>query len=96
MAGKHSYRQDGWKKDIDDSISSILNPNGKYYNRLKKTINKEYEDNYWAEDAIFMERNSRDFVSRIERINVNAEAICQTLLASPVGRLEDQIQKKSY
>ena len=49
-------------------------------------MDREYEDNYWAEDAIFMERNSRDFVSRIERINKNAEAICQTLAASPVGR----------
>ena len=47
---------------------------------------EDYEDNYWAEDAIFMERNSRDFVSRIERINLNAEAICDTLLASPFGR----------
>lgn len=47
---------------------------------------EEYEDNYWAEDAIFLERNSRDFVSRIERINMNAEAICQTLRASPIGK----------
>lgn len=46
---------------------------------------KEYEDNYWAEDAICMERNSRDFVSRIERINLNAEAICETLRSSSIG-----------
>ncbi|KAL8856922.1 MAG: hypothetical protein Q9178_006511 [Gyalolechia marmorata] len=56
--------------------SSILNPLSRYYNRLKKTMELEYEDNYWAEDALFMERNSRDFVSRIARINLNAEAIC--------------------
>ena len=43
----------------------------------------EYEDNYWPEDAMFMERNSRDFISRSERINVNAEAICRVLEASP-------------
>ncbi|KAI4198405.1 MAG: hypothetical protein LQ348_002029 [Seirophora lacunosa] len=42
----------------------------------------EYEDNYWAEDALFMERNSRDFVGRIARINRNAEAICNCLKAS--------------
>ncbi|KAI4118715.1 MAG: hypothetical protein LQ345_001281 [Seirophora villosa] len=42
----------------------------------------EYEDNYWAEDALFMERNSRDFVARIARINRNAEAICNCLKAS--------------
>ena len=44
-----------------------------------------HEDNYWAEDAIFMERNSRDFVSRIERININAEAICEVLNAHNRG-----------
>ncbi len=68
--------------------SSILNPNSKYYHELKTTIGREYEDNYWAEDAIFMERNSRDFVSRIERTNVNAEAICNTLNASRISKLE--------
>ena len=47
----------------------------------------EYEDNYWPEDAIFMERNSRDFVARILRINVNAEAICQVLKDSPLSKL---------
>jgi len=51
----------------------------------------EYEDHYWAEDAIFMERNSRDFISRIERINVNAEAICQVLRASPQSKTWTQI-----
>ena len=48
---------------------------------------KDYEDNYWPEDAIFMERNSRDFVSRIDRINKNAEAISETLRVSPIGKM---------
>ena len=49
-------------------------------------MHKDYEDNYWPEDAIFMERNSRDFVSRIDRINKTAEAICETLRVSPIGK----------
>lgn len=60
----------------------------------------EYEDNYWAEDALFMERNSRDFVSRIARINVNAEAICSTLQASKYGQYNGtyllDLAKSSY
>lgn len=64
--------------------SMILNPEGQYYKLLKDTLAVDYEDNYWAEDAIFMERNSRDFVSRIERINDSAEAICEVLLAHPL------------
>lgn len=47
---------------------------------------EDYEDNYWLEDAIFMERNSRDYVMRIERINENAEVICDVLKASPLGK----------
>lgn len=68
-------------------LSAILNPKGRYYELLKKTWAAEYEDNFWPEDAIFLERNSRDFVSRIERINVNAEAICEVLMKHPKGTL---------
>ncbi|CAD6503127.1 BgTH12-02796 [Blumeria graminis f. sp. triticale] len=65
--------------------ASLLNPNGRYYHNLKKIAeNGEYEDNYWPEDAIFMERNSRDFVVRSRKINENAEAICKILLESPI------------
>ena len=64
--------------------SSILNPQGRYYQQLKKIMGVEYEDNVWAEDVIFMERNSRHFVSRIERINENAEVICDALRAHPL------------
>jgi cystathionine gamma-synthase len=64
--------------------SAIINPQGKYYNALKKVLSRQYEDNYWVEDAIFMERNSRDFVSRIDRINHNAEEICDILKSHPL------------
>ncbi|CAG8950865.1 hypothetical protein HYFRA_00003082 [Hymenoscyphus fraxineus] len=63
---------------------TILNPKGKYYQQLKKFQESEYEDNYWAEDIIFMERNSRHFVSRIEKINDNAEILCDILRAHPL------------
>jgi cystathionine gamma-synthase len=63
---------------------AILNPEGRYYQHLKSAFEADYEDNYWAEDIMFMERNSRDFVTRIERINDNAEAICNILQAHPL------------
>lgn len=65
--------------------SSILNPNGRYYPLLKKTLATEYEDNLWAEDAVFLERNSRDYLSRIERINFTANALANLLNSSPLG-----------
>jgi cystathionine gamma-synthase len=70
----------------DKSISLILNPKTKNYTKLKKIWNTDYVDNHWAEDSIFLERNSRDFVSRIERIGINAEAICDVLTAHPRGK----------
>ena len=66
--------------------SAVLNPHSRYYRALKETLAEEYQDNYWAGDALFMERNSRDFVARIERININAEAMCQALISSPLGQ----------
>ncbi|KAF2199766.1 cystathionine gamma-synthase [Delitschia confertaspora ATCC 74209] len=63
--------------------SAILNPKAPHYKILKQLWENDYEDNHWAEDSIFLERNSRDFVSRIERINANAEAICDVLCAHP-------------
>lgn len=67
--------------------SCVLNPKGKNYSLLKQTWDEDYEDNHWAEDSIFLERNSRDFVQRIERIGTNAEAICDLLAAHPRGKL---------
>jgi cystathionine gamma-synthase len=38
-----------------------------------------YEDNYFAEDSVYMERNSRDYRGRIKRINDNAFALTSYL-----------------
>ncbi|EWZ01589.1 cystathionine gamma-synthase [Fusarium oxysporum NRRL 32931] len=62
----------------------VLNPESKYYRTLKTTMNEIYEDNYWPEDVIFMERNSRDFESRVVRINSNSDAICEVLRKHPL------------
>lgn len=65
--------------------STVLNPKGRYYHALKEVLAKEYEDNHFEEDSIFLERNSRDYVSRVARINRNAEAICEVMMAHPKG-----------
>ncbi|KAJ6111612.1 hypothetical protein N7523_007673 [Penicillium sp. IBT 18751x] len=64
--------------------SAVLNPHGQYYQHLKETYSLEFEDIYWAEDAVFLERNSRDFMSRIEKINFTSEEITAFLKASPL------------
>jgi len=67
--------------------STIFNPTGRYYDLLKRTWALEYEDMYWPEDAVFMERNSRDFVTRTARINANAEAVCDVLSTHPKSKV---------
>ncbi|KAK2750911.1 hypothetical protein FQN55_001483 [Onygenales sp. PD_40] len=64
--------------------SAVFNPHGQYFEKLKTVLETEYEDNYWAQDSVFLERNSRDFVSRIERINIATEEVTALLKASPL------------
>lgn len=63
--------------------SAIINPRSKHHLLLQRVMREDiYENAYWNEDVIFMERNSRDFLGRVNRINANAEAICQVLCQS--------------
>lgn len=57
----------------------MLNPKGRHYAELKAHLDASYEDVYFDEDAIYMERNSRDFRRRINTIDTNAEAVCDFL-----------------
>lgn len=56
-----------------------MNPNGPLYTSLKDVMSEEYEDNYYREDAVYMERNSRDYRARIKRVNDNAFDVCEYL-----------------
>ncbi|KAJ7147529.1 pyridoxal phosphate-dependent transferase [Mycena crocata] len=59
--------------------SLCLNPQGRHYAELKAHMDTDYEDMYFDEDAIYMERNSRDFKRRVKVIDTNAEAVCDFL-----------------
>ena len=66
--------------------SAILNPNQRHYKALKASVERTFEDTYWPEDVMFMERNSRDFQARIDRTNANSEVLCDILQAHPAVR----------
>jgi cystathionine gamma-synthase len=91
MGGRYVTRALVCHERVANELSAVLNPKGRIYRQLKQTWDDQYEDNYWAEDAIVMERNSRDFVSRSDRINRNAEAICDLLLSHPKGRQDTMV-----
>lgn len=61
--------------------SLVLNPNRRHYSALIASLRGSFEDLYWPEDALAMERNSRDFVSRAHKINTNAEVLADFLLS---------------
>ncbi|CAE7155603.1 unnamed protein product [Rhizoctonia solani] len=61
--------------------SLVLNPRSKHYPTLKPQLEGMYEDNYWWEDVLVMEYNSRDFISRMHTINQNAEFLADFLHA---------------
>ncbi|KAH8979852.1 PLP-dependent transferase [Lactarius akahatsu] len=62
--------------------SLVLNPARKHYAALKERLLTIYEDVYFDEEAIVMERNSRNFSERATKINANAERVCDFLYAS--------------
>jgi cystathionine gamma-synthase len=75
----------------------VLNPRGRHYNALKDHLTKNFEDVYFDEDAIYMERNSRDFKRRIRVIDVNAEAACDFLRTRSIaGGLPTAVIKEVY
>lgn len=49
------------------------------YESLKAVLAEHYEDIYYPEDAVYMERNSRDYRNRIKRINNNAYDVTEYL-----------------
>ncbi|EMD00334.1 hypothetical protein BAUCODRAFT_21946 [Baudoinia panamericana UAMH 10762] len=63
--------------------STILNPQSRYYAQLKHIFNAEYDDTQFQGDSVCLERNSRDFITRIQRVNCNAEIIAETLRSHP-------------
>ncbi|KAH8108781.1 PLP-dependent transferase [Phellopilus nigrolimitatus] len=80
----------------NSSSSLVLNPSGKHYDTLKSMLENTYEDIYFDEDAIFMERNSRNFKRRVFIINENTEAVCELLKArqTPAGIVKEVFYPK--
>jgi cystathionine gamma-synthase len=55
-----------------------------FYDRLKEVLSTDFEDLYYPEDAVYMERNSRDFRGRIKQVNDNAYDITEYLYSRSI------------
>ncbi|RKP13848.1 pyridoxal phosphate-dependent transferase, partial [Piptocephalis cylindrospora] len=59
--------------------SLMIRPKSNWAQALLNLQGQEYEDLLWDEDAIFLERNSRAFQSRLAQVNVSTEALVDFL-----------------
>ncbi len=70
-----------------DVIAGALtvNPRSPWHARFRAQLEAEQaqHDLLWAEDAVVLERNSRDFPERVRRMNANAEALTAFLRGHP-------------
>ncbi|AMD22100.1 HGL240Cp [Eremothecium sinecaudum] len=72
--------------------SIVLNPTSRLYSFAQQFFNSSsYEDLLWCEDAIYLERNSRDCDSRALKLNYNAERLLKDTLIPFEGKLFKKI-----
>jgi cystathionine gamma-synthase len=57
----------------------LLNPASPHYDRLSAASHANHEDLLWGPDAVVLEERSRDFESRVRRINQVAEDLADYL-----------------
>ena len=62
----------------------MLNPASPFYAKFKEHLVTTYEDNYFGNDALVMEINSREIEERIATTNRNAEALTDMLYMQSV------------
>lgn len=71
--------------------SVVLNPQSKLYNFAQPFMEQQYEDCLWCEDALYLERNSRDFVARTLKVNQNTERLINKVLLPHESKLFKKI-----
>ncbi|AQZ18375.1 STR2 (YJR130C) and YML082W [Zygosaccharomyces parabailii] len=71
--------------------SVVLNPRSKLYPFAQTFMQQSYEDCLWCEDALCLERNSRDFVARTLKVNHNTERLLEKVLLPQEGKLFKKI-----
>ena len=64
--------------------SAVVNPRSRFAAEVKSLLRDDWDDALWPEDAVALERNSRDFESRVLQMNAGAEAVADFLKSSPL------------
>lgn len=64
--------------------STVLNPASRFHGRLRETLSRTFQDNYFPPDAAIMADNSRSFTARVPKMNRNALTLALFLQAHPL------------
>ncbi|UZJ52962.1 hypothetical protein CBS101457_002282 [Exobasidium rhododendri] len=70
----------------------ILNNRGPHFAELKQSQEALYEDNFFHQNAIFLERNSRDFIQRVRKVDENAITLIEMLCKAREGKFHNVIK----
>jgi cystathionine gamma-synthase len=63
--------------------SVVLNPHGRFYDRLKSWFETDDASFLYHDDAVCLEANSRDFAERMITFNANTAGLCDWLSGQP-------------
>ena len=76
----------------------MLNPTSPFYAEFKEHLVATYEDNYFGNDALVMEINSRGIEERVAATNRNADALADMFYAQSVvsGAKDTIVQEVFY
>lgn len=61
----------------------ILNRDSPLHDRMAAILSEIYVDDLWGEDAVVLERNSRDFPERMAKINAATETLVDAIAGHP-------------
>lgn len=75
--------------------SLVLNPLGPAYRKLRPLLRNSFHNELFVEDALVLERNSRDYLARSAILNRNAEAVV-TFLQSKAENDTSAVSKVLY
>jgi len=59
--------------------SLVLNRRSPYYGRFSSYLKLHFDDCFWFEDAVVLEKNSRDYEKRVRRINDSGRCLAEYL-----------------
>ena len=62
----------------------VLNPSLPLYRQIRSTLAELHQDLMFADDAVVLEVNSRNYSERVQRINQTTETVCEALRAHPL------------